>query len=222
MKILIATPVRAACREGALVTVGYSERIRQMLAEFPSEIIPHVVTYGLDNVRARNYLASFALHEMQDWSHILWWDDDQWPDDVRCVQAMIATGEELIGAPYTRKIEPVKWVHQEFDRLPQAGMVRSVRFLGFGFTLTSRACIQKMYDASVKYRGDATREYQMGDMFDLQYDEDHGEKIKLSEDFSFCKKWREMGGRACLYLGALVYHAGVRAYSARDIKGALE
>jgi hypothetical protein len=218
VKILIATPTRAAARECGTWSIGYVELSRQLLATYPSEVIPRTAVYGLDNVRARNYLAAWALHEGGDWSHILWWDDDQWPDDVTCVQAMIATGEDLIGAAYTRKIEPVKWVHQEVNLAPQAGVVRTVRSLGFGFTITSRRCVAKMYEASRKYRGDGVREYKMGDMFGMVYDGDGDEELLLSEDFSFCKKWRDMGGRVALYLAALVYHSGARAYSAKDVK----
>ena len=49
----------------------------------------------------------------------------------------------------------------------------------------------------------------------------------VSEDYSFCKRWREVGGgglfqKVYLYTrSALICHAGSRTYSARDIPGAV-
>jgi hypothetical protein len=198
--LLIATPIRAAQLEGAAVSYGYHRAMCALRHAMPVETIGPECAYATDAVRGRNRMAAIALQEYHDWTHILWWDDDEWPSDVSIVPLMIGTGAQLIGAPYTNKSQPLRWVHQLLD------------------------CMQKMYDVARKYTDWPVRR-KVANMFLPSYDDigggpDTEDYALLSEDFSFCKRWREMGGKVTLYTGpGVVYHAGPHAYSCLEMPG---
>ena len=210
--------------------MGYAESVRALQADLGAEMLPPALTYGCDNIRSRNRVAAHVLRERPDATHVLWWDDDQWPQDTRIVRAMLATGEDLIGAPYTSKLPPLRWVHQRLDDRPtdERGVLE-VRWVGFGFTLTSRACLERMAAAARPY-ADARAvgpNHPQRDCFGLLYYQPPGtdspeEQVLLSEDQSFCERWRIMGGRVMIYVRAgLVYHAGPHSWSALDIPHAV-
>lgn len=220
MSLVVATPVGGADVWAAPVTSGYSEHLRQLSKEMD---ISHVVEFSDDVVRARNRAAGLILENFPDMTHVLWWDADQWPEDNRVVRSMIDSGVDLVGAPYTSKSPPVRWVHQSL--MPWAdvsgGLLR-VRSVGFGFTMTSRRCLQKMWDACRPYR-DWPHEMRLRDMFGMLYDKvepgmPDGEDMLLSEDRSFCKRWSDMGEHVFLQIDAgIIQHAGCRGWSARDM-----
>jgi hypothetical protein len=42
----------------------------------------------------------------------------------------------------------------------------------------------------------------------------------LSEDYSFCLRWRRLGGRVYVYArGGIIHHAGVHDWTAREMPG---
>jgi hypothetical protein len=61
-----------------------------------------------------------------------------------------------------------------------------------------------------------------GQLYDRVTDSpDPEDEVLLSEDYSFCKRWRDLGGKVLLYTRAgVVRHAGYYAWSARDFPGA--
>ena len=224
MTLVVATPVDGADIWSARVTLGYAENLRMLSHEMP---VATVVEYARDVVRARNRVASLVLSEFPAMTHVLWWDDDQWPEDRGIVRKMIDSGEDLIGAPYTSKMLPLRWVHQLLHPCPVAvGGVQAVRAVGFGFTLTTRRCLEDMTAAHRKYR-DWPRETRPANLFGQLYESPmlsgglytpEDEECLLSEDFSFCKRWRDMGRKvAILCDGGVIFHAGPRGWSAKDL-----
>jgi hypothetical protein len=221
MTLIIATPIRAAELWAAQVTLGYAESVRALSLEMP---IKTVVTYALDVVRARNRVVGIVLREKEfaDVTNVLWWDDDQWPEDRSIVQRMLALDLPVVGAAYTNKKKPVRFVHQQWESkltLDSRG-VGNVRAVGFGFTMTSRACLEEMAEEAHWYR-DFPNATTCPDLFGQLYDRPSPgdtEETLLSEDFSFCKRWREQcSGLVRIYGGGVIAHAGAHAWSAREI-----
>ena len=218
-RIVVATPVAGAAVWDARVTLGYAENLRWLGKEVPIEA---VVGVGDDVVRSRNRLAHIALHEFPRMTHVLWWDDDNWPEDRGCVQRMIALGVDVVGAPYTRKMSPTTWVHQLLDPCPpEAEGLQPVRSVGFGFTLTSRRCLERMSAAHRRYT-DWPRHDRIADLFGLLFEQpgtstDPEDEALRSEDYSFCLRWRQMGGAVYVYTKAgRIWHSGTKAWSAGD------
>ena len=103
----------------------------------------------------------------------------------------------------------------------QNGMIK-VKDLGTGFMLIKKSVIEIMmykYE-ELKYRNNVsgysdgnTDEY-FYTLFDTEIDPDS--KVYLSEDYLFCKRWRECGGDCWLDLSCNLNHTG-----SMDYKGAL-
>ena len=99
--------------------------------------------------------------------------------------------------------------------------MQRVELAGFGATMTSMACLRKMYGKCRKYT-DYPLQSVVADMFGQMFSEvvrgrEEADE-KLSEDFSFCKRWNEMGGRTVAYLRAgVVWHCGAKAYSSGEL-----
>jgi hypothetical protein len=181
------------------------------------------ITYSCDVVRARNRLVDIFLREFPQATHLLHWDDDNWPEDRSIVQKMIDTGCDFIAAPYTNKKQPMRWIHQCFDGPVEIkDNLLEVKNVGFGFTMTTRACLEKM-TANARIYTDHPHPHRIGNLFGQLFESisgDPADDALLSEDYSFCQRWREIGGKVMLYCnGDIIQHAGVKQWSIRDKPG---
>lgn len=226
-ELVICTPVRGAEWGSAPVAVGYSETLRWLSHEMPVHEIPPVITATVDVGRARNRLAALVLREFPFARKVLWWDDDLWPEDRRVAREMLDTTADVVAAPYTNKTKPLRWVHWRLDPCPPSeGPLMPVRGVGFGFTMTTLACLRAMSDRARIYT-DWPSTNKVADIFGHlyephpQYPDDRERDSKLSEDFSFCKRWREdLGGKVYIYEKAgILRHAGPHAWSAEEMPG---
>lgn len=131
----------------------------------------------------------------------------------RAAQA-IARGEDP-------KIESSRMVVHQIDiekdskgHIEGVGDCISVKECGTGFMCISRRCIEKMIEAQpeTKYTTDSTPTRTVYDLFHsgIRPDIFQGEPIQrwLSEDYWFCRKWRELGGQIWLHLGVDLGHWG--------------
>lgn len=219
-KLLIATPVRASDPMCAQVSLGYAEAVRACSHMFAADVF---MGYGCDVVRARNRLVARALRD-HDFTHLLWWDDDQWPADVTVIRRLIDKQLDFISVPYTNKREPVNWVLRSEEITPTSDPeVSSVLGVGLGFSLCSRSMLERMgAAANVISYVDARGEPPIPNIFGMLYEQLGTEIFLTSEDYSFCRRWRELGGTVDIFQGKgnLMLHAGAKAWSGRDIKGA--
>ena len=187
-------------------------------------VIPEVGS-GVDVVRARNRIAALVLREAPHLTHVLWWDDDLWPEDIRIVFDMLETGHDVIGAIYTNRAEPVHAIHKSKAGVAGDVDVLEVDAVGFGFTLTSLDALRRLSAAHRKYT-DWPKPHKVANIFGQLYEkvtasDDPEDEALSAEDFSFCKRWRDMGERVYVIGGTIIEHAGTQKYSVRDITGAV-
>jgi hypothetical protein len=204
----------------AQVSLGYAEAVRAASHLFSADTF---VAYGLDVVRARNRVVARALRE-HDFTHLLWWDDDTWPADVTVIGRLIEKGLDFISVPYTNKREPVRWVlRTEEVSATDDPEVSTVLGVGLGFSLCSRSMLERMSAAKdvIRYVDRPATDL-VPNIFGMLYEQVQGEILLTSEDYSFSRRWRELGGSCDIYQGKgnLMFHAGSRAWSGRDIEGA--
>lgn len=221
-KLVIATPVGGAELWSAQVSVGYAESVRALSKEMPIEA---VVDFSDDVVRSRNRVSAIVLRDFPASTHVLWWDSDEWPEDRRIVGEMIATGEHVIGAPYTNKKQPMRWVHQPSPGATvDANGCIDARAVGFGFTITTTECLRRMTAAARIYTDWPNRQ-RVANLFGQLYEAPvpggpEEDDMLLSEDFSFCRRWRDLLGRVAIYTRAgIIRHVGQHAWSAHEMPG---
>lgn len=160
-----------------------------------------------DLVRARSRMA-FIFQFETPCTHICFWDADVSVDDpVRVLQNMLAIEEDVVFTPYPKKKYPEReWPMILLNKEPRRkkhGI--EIAGCGMGLTLISRRCIETMYADSKPFNdkwGGVTRTPHA--MFMLRH---IGEEL-LPEDYSFCHRWRELGGTIWANAADLADHFG--------------
>ena len=101
---------------------------------------------------------------------------------------------------------PSAWVNGKLVYLSDLSGPTDVDFAGTGFFMISREAIEKMIDS---YRGlkyeESGEKYAL---FDTSIDDD----VYLSEDYTFCQRYRSMGGRIMLDPSIKLKHVGTYVY----------
>lgn len=236
-RILIVTPVDGPILEAAPVSLGYSMGVRA-LERANADVLPYSLCFSDDLVRARSRCASMAL-ERDGWDWLLWWDEDVVCRDVAIVEHMTDAARlhrlDMIGAPYPRKRIQAKFPYKpvraqlEAGRIEWSDGVQLVDCLGFGFMLTSRACLTKMSTAYAHEWFTDVREGQPPRETVALFRQIHTDETVvqgpaglpmrfrdlLSEDYSFCVRWRELGEPIGMYVGpgSPLAHVGMHAYT---------
>jgi len=165
--------------------------------------------------RARNNLVAKGMFN-KDSTHIMFIDADI-SFDVLDVLKLIAADKDVIGGLYPKKRYPIEYVTNPIDGQTQQNTgVQEVKDIGTGFLLIKRTVIEKMMNLypELKHRNnlnlDSKFEPFMYGLFDTMIDEDG---TYLSEDYTFCKRWRKLGGRIYAHNDVKLGHAGYHTFS---------
>lgn len=235
VNINIATPAY-----GSVYTSAYVRSFYSLLASSAR----HGIAYSFseidyaDVVLARNYLLSNFFYNQTDCEYILFLDTDMgFPPSL--VVEMLGIGEDVVGTIYPKRSLNLPLLHSlgsepfetayakscEFLGEPGAAHPRNSSFAevsacGAGILLISRKCIAKMI-ASMPEAVDARRWRHLPFAYRLPSYLTFFDKIELddrllSEDVSFCYRWREMlGGKLFASVGHDIEHVGSMAVRAK-------
>lgn len=229
MSLYIATPIDGGDVWSTRITLGYSERLRQVSLHLREtvEVAPGVLFFSTDIVKARNRVVARVLQNHPEADPVLWWDDDVIVYEEPCalitrLLEIMRTGRvHVLAVPYTSKRRPVRWVHQATSETESSELL-TAQLVGFGFTLTSRACLQALAD-DAEIEEDCLTDgtvMEVPDVFQLRKVQGAKRRKRLSEDYSFCESWRARGGEIHVYNGPgnMLGHAGSYVYDARDMR----
>lgn len=215
-RILIATPVDGSPRT-ATISKLYHDSVRQ-LERAGTVILSADIFFADDLARARSRAVHVALTKQSDWDWILWIDDDV-AFDSQIVPRMLAIAEandyDMIGAPYPRKRIPAQFPYKPLsaNQAVKNDCVE-VDTLAFGFVLTARSMLETMCDA---YSSEWFTDMHTGTPTEViaLFKQVHTQETKIanpdgsvmryrelySEDYSFCHRWRKIGGKIYMYVG---------------------
>lgn len=220
-KLFLGTPLRSG---GGLHPI-YLKSVQQ-LSEHVDLLWPDEF-YWQDIVRVRARIVQDFLET--DATHLLFVDADT-GFRSETVLGMLQVGADYVATPYPQKRihferlpeclkghedEPPdarlydysvgfpKGRAPQFD--PKTCTVEDISYCGLGLTLCTRECLEKMV---THYGQDSTLVFQDSSrpgaksrrtvsLFQLFIRDEH----LLSEDYSFCTRWRDIGGVIHLYLG---------------------
>lgn len=113
------------------------------------------------------------------------------------------TGDELLSLSHRFALRT--------ERAIVANELLKVDFIGAGCIVLSRACVERMAEGATKYRPQPKKAFALS-LFRRDLDESGDE---LTEDWSFCKRWRECGGEIFAYPFAAMSHTGPYQHVAR-------
>jgi hypothetical protein len=164
--------------------------------------------------RARNNMvAGFLSNEGA--THLLFVDADLGFEPVDVLK-LVCSNVDVVGGVYPMKTLPVRYVFNRIDEPVRLENLVEVRHVGTGFMLVKRDVIEKMvaehpelkYKDSVGYG--ARHEPNMYALFDTSIDEDGH---YLSEDWTFCARWRALGGKIFARTDVCLDHHGAHCYA---------
>ena len=240
--VMIATPCY-----GGLLNQGWVESIIQLTTYAPqNDFAVTTVMNGHDSLitRSRNKLVSVFLDNPQA-THLMFIDADI-VFKPEYIKRMLAFDQDVVAGMYPVKNIDWSAVQKKLspnmtqDQLQEAGLnlvglpypkpegeerdgFVTAAYAGTGFKLIKRGVFEKMIAAfpETKYsvaqtfpRTTANSGNQYA-LFDCFIDKMTG--VYLSEDFAFCQRWRQIGGKIWLDTKSPLTHIGVYKYGVKAV-----
>lgn len=224
--ILISTPCY-----GGVLSQNWVMSLLKLFAKIGDEVLIDLQFVGYDSLisRARSTLVSNFLDSGR--SHLLFIDADI-GFEVEQVQRLLRADKEFVGALYPVKFydwgqvipkvgegeslreAPLHYVGTfcEGDELKKDNGFATAKYAGTGFQLIKRSVFEKMALAypELKYNRIHVPNFQPSEnryaFFDCVIEKETGDY--LSEDYAFCKRWRDIGGEIWLDLESKLTHTG--------------
>lgn len=158
-------------------------------------------------------------------SHILFVDADM-DFEPRLVLDMLDFNKPLVGCLYPKRTLPIEFVGRPMKGIPNTdGQFLEMEGIGFGVTLIRRDCVQAMIDS-----GSVASDYRLdthvsGPMLKEQgmtriiraFDKIETETGTMSEDISFCHRYRDSGGQVWAATGHKITHVGQYGFSGQYV-----
>jgi hypothetical protein len=154
-------------------------------------------------------------------THLLFWDVDIVPLDHRVVRAMLTTGHDVIGGacPFRGgingvvcNITPEDRARQMVDTDETSSVV--VSEVGTGFLMLSRKAVVTLCEKHPELFYLADLPQMHGVPMWALFNAEIRERRFLSEDYFFCRLWREAGGKVYVYVPFEAEHWGAHGFRA--------
>ena len=229
--IFIATPCY-----GGMVSQNYMQSvIRLMQHSGPAGFDTTLALLGHDSLitRSRNTLLAQFL-DLEAATHLMFIDADIGFEPAQ-MERMLRFGEDVVAGMYPLKV--IDWHRLAIDRLRAGEPIETAAMLyvgrvaegaeagrrgafvagtyaGTGFLLIRRNAIERMVAAYPETRYAAIQTHPLPPdpsrnqyaLFDCMIEPETG--IYLSEDYAFCRRWRDIGGRIWLDTEGVLTHTG--------------
>jgi hypothetical protein len=162
-----------------------------------------LITRGRNNLMAKMMTNDKATHFM--------FIDADIRFQPESILQMIAHDKDVIGGLYPKKALPINYVINLKPTVTVQGDIYTVDTMGTGFLLFKRHVYEKLIAAhpQSKYVDDIGlgKQYEpmMYAIFDCVIDE---RGHYLSEDWTFCRRWQELGGEIWAHSKTLLNHVG--------------
>ena len=215
----------AACGRGSY-TYNFHRSSHRTVTEverYGGKVTFAEVLFGADVALVRERL--FGIFCRSNHTHMLMVDDDMgWDErDVVRMALWAQQGKDFIGAAGPKKMYPIQFaanktdengVKQMVELTPETGICE-VNEVGMAFVLISRACAQKMVEAypQLAYYGDADCKELNYALFDPMLVPEGGHQRRYSEDYAFCRRWRDIGGKVELLADVRLEHTGTHTFA---------
>jgi hypothetical protein len=204
-KIHFMTP----CYGGQITEVCFSSYLQWTIMAMQNNLNFQIDTLSNEsNVnRARNSCAAKFL--AGDATHLMFVDADIQFNPADIVK-LVSHDKDIVGGIYPQKTLPPKMVVNTLKNGKQEGDLVEVGTLGTGFMLIKRTVFEQMITEGAQKYTDAIglssveNDHQY-DFFNCTIDT---QGRYLTEDWSFCRRWRELGGTIWADTTVALAHVG--------------
>lgn len=210
MKIHFMTP----CYGGQITEVCFSSYLQWTILALQNDLDFEIDTLSNEsNVnRARNSCAAKFL--AGDATHLMFVDADI-QFHAEDIVKLAGHDKDIVGGIYPQKTLPPKMVVNTLNNGKREGDLVEVGTLGTGFMLIKRGVFERMIDQGTqKYTDDIGLCY---DFFNCTID---SAGRYLTEDWSFCRRWRQVGGTVWADTTVALAHVGYHRF--QPCMGAIE
>jgi hypothetical protein len=219
-KILLFVPAF-----GQMMSCTTVSTIIQLMQVLPSKAIAGgfgTLSYP-DIAEMRDAVLSRWYDHMTDYTHLLFIDADM-GFAPELVLDMLLFDQPLVGAIYRKRIEPPQWAASGSGgpTTARTGDFIEVDGLGMGVCLIRRDVVTTMLEKMPELSDDKIAMLSIRDLMDpaatriiRAFDPIQGPSGRVSEDLSFCQRWRECGGTVWGAIGHSVSHVGMYDFCGR-------
>ena len=188
-KIHFMTP----CYGGQITEVCFSSYLQWTILALQNNLDFQIDTLSNEsNVnRARNSCAAKFL--AGDATHLMFVDADIQFNPTDIVK-LVAHDKDIVGGIYPQKTLPPKMVVNTLDNARTEGDLIEVGTLGTGFMLVKRTVFEQMIASGATPYGDdiGLSDVENSNQYDFFNCTIDSNGRYLTEDWSFCRKWREL------------------------------
>jgi hypothetical protein len=157
-------------------------------------------------------ITATKFFEESDCDQLIFIDNDvSW--EAGALLKLIDAPEDVVAGIYPRRKDPIEYaVHylekEELWANPETGLLE-VKAVPTGFMKISRNCIAKLIEAFPEsHRYEADSEKRFYPLFDHIFEDDY----KWGEDYSFCIRWRKIGGKVWIDPEMHMGHTGHKMF----------
>lgn len=167
--------------------------------------------------RARNTLTAKFLDS--NCTHLLFIDSDL-VFSAEQIQRLLDHDKDVVAGFYPKKKDgpAIEWVCNVFNGISaiDADGLQRIDYAGTGFLLIKRAVFERMieaYGAQLKYHPDSRPQDIEYDFWSVGvYEDKNGFRRYLSEDWFFCQRWLDLGGKIYGDTRVILRHIGAASY----------
>jgi len=216
-------PVTLAGKKLSIGTPCYGGQFTEAYMHSMMSTVPVLIEYGVGYEfftipnqslvhRARNQIIERFLRSDTDW--LVFIDADMgWKPDA--LLRLMASGKDVVAVAGPRKQEPVTFCVNldgpPAKACPDTNLLEAAE-VGSGFMLISRAAAQKMWDSyqDRRYFCQVT-----GKWFVNLFENTIEDYREYSEDYTFCRRWRALGGKVYVDPFSALDHVGGKTFTGK-------
>lgn len=205
VKLFVAVPAYGG------IPIEFAQSLMHLQANPPCDIFIKPLPGDSLVSRARNSLTAMFLKT--DCTHLLFIDSDLIFSSEH-IKTLLDCDEQVIGGMYPKKKQgKIEWVCNGFADQPKPDETgkQEVRYIGTGFLMVKREVFEKMiaaYGDTIAFHPDHATDETWHDLWPVGvYNKRH-----LSEDWFFCQRWLDLGGKVYGHTRVILKHVGHAIY----------
>lgn len=200
------------------------------LVKWTSFTKEHGITWSFETIsneslinRARNTMVAKWMVDYPDSTHFMFIDADI-GFEPHHILLLLSHDVDLIGGLYPLKTHPLKWCVNGLDGVADSNTLLEVSKTGTGFMIIKRHVFERLksHNQVLQYTNDIGLDKKYDAELYNYFETVVREGRYLSEDWTFCAQWRDLGGRVYVDKRVMLRHSGSYVYSIENQETALQ